>query len=178
MKIAYIGWGSLVWDPRDLPVRRKWFSDGPLLPIEFARKSKDDRITLVIAPGSAPVRTLWAIASVPNVEHAAIALAKREGIPELSRARSIGIWQQGDSPENQTSRQIGEWATQNSLDAAVWTVLPVTLNSVDEVISHLSSLSHEKRQNAEIYVRRAPTQIDTDYRRRLTVEFGWITIDE
>ena len=48
MKIAILGWGSLVWNPRNLSIiNSAWHPDGVLLPIEFARISRDGRLTLV-----------------------------------------------------------------------------------------------------------------------------------
>lgn len=48
MKIAIIGWGSLVWDPGDLPREGTWQEGGPRLPIEFSRISRDARLSIVI----------------------------------------------------------------------------------------------------------------------------------
>jgi len=45
-KIIVLGWGSLIWDPRELKIKNsEWQKDGPNLPIEFARISQDGRLT-------------------------------------------------------------------------------------------------------------------------------------
>jgi hypothetical protein len=178
--IACLGWGSLIWDPRALPIRRPWFTDGPLLPIEFARQSKDNRITLVIVPTNlaevACVRTLWALMVTPSLDIAREKLAKREGADE------IGCW-----PDNVLPKELAEtvevWAGEKGLDAVVWTALPPRFDKkdgrmpgVDEVLQHLRGLASEKWKRAEEYVRRTPVQIDTEYRRRIECELGWTPI--
>lgn len=45
--------------------------------------------------------------------------------------------------------------------------------SYEQVLAHIKSLNYEKRRAAEEYVRRAPAQIDTDYRRHLERDLGW-----
>ena len=41
-RVAILGWGSLLWKPETLHNQGKWRSDGPWLPIEFARTSNQD----------------------------------------------------------------------------------------------------------------------------------------
>ena len=48
MKIAVLTWGSLVWERRELQAASDFVADGPLLPIEFCRISRDGRLTLVL----------------------------------------------------------------------------------------------------------------------------------
>ena len=69
-RIACIGWGSLIWDPRSLPIEGMWSTDGPDLPIEFTRESSDGRMTLAITPDFAAVQTLWILMRVDTLADA------------------------------------------------------------------------------------------------------------
>ena len=175
MKIGCLGWGSLLWDSKGLPTRGVWFTDGPFLPIEFARQSKDDRITLVLVDGVSLVRSLWVLLSAVSMDDATKALAKREETPK----KHIGVWTPDSRKETGFQQLIGEWAQRMTLDAVVWTALPPRFKKEDrapaaqEVISHLSALSGDTRKRAEEYIRMAPRQIDTDYRRKIESVFHW-----
>ena len=176
--IACLGWGSLIWDPRNLPILRYWFDDGPLIPLEFARQSKDDRITLVISPDARPVRSLWTLMDSDCLEAAIKRLKRRE----RTTKDNIDSWSKGqDSPAE--IPKLSEWARTRNLDSVIWTALQPGLKgdgnrqpSVEDVLRHLRSLSGTTRDNAEQYIRRAPRQIDTAYRRRIEAELHWLPI--
>ncbi|MER8708942.1 hypothetical protein NKH49_25875 [Mesorhizobium sp. M1088] len=180
MTIACLGWGSLIWDPRELPIQRQWFDDGPFVKIEFARQSNDDRITLVIEETATPVRTLWAVMDATGVEIAKEALRQREGKPIKDH---IAHWQTGENTPAAIPR-IAEWAAAHGIDAVIWTALPARFAAkdnrtptIDEVLTHLHSLEGNKRDNAERYIRLAPPQID-NYRRKIEAELGWTQLDK
>lgn len=78
MKIIILGWGSLIWCPGGLRIKTRWHGDGPSLPIEFARISQDDRLTLVIQPGSAGQSTYWAVSEFTDLKEARQNLKTRE----------------------------------------------------------------------------------------------------
>ncbi len=180
--IACLGWGSLIWDPRELPIRRKWFEDGPLVPVEFSRQSRDGRLTLVVFKDATPIRVLWALMSKSDLDWAQDALGKREGIPQKRRKDLIGTWS-----VNQTSPHsilgLSEWAGCRGITGVVWTALEPCFNnenrtpSADEVVTYLCKLEGPTRNLAERYVRCTPRQVDTPYRRRIEASLGWTPWD-
>lgn len=174
--IACLGWGSLVWDPRELPIHRQWFADGPFVQVEFARQSDDGRITLVLEFSALPVRSLWAMMDATEVGGAKEALGKREGVTNQSH---IGIWSRGENAPRLISG-LPQWAASNEVESVVWTALPSKFNgeegrtpTCEEVVRYLGGLRGTVRDAAERYIRRAPRQIDTDYRRQIEAALQW-----
>jgi hypothetical protein len=183
--IACLGWGSLVWDTRELPIRRVWFKDGPLVPVEFLRESKDGRVTLVIDEGGQPVRVLWAVMDTADIKEARCALGAREGIPEKNWSKHVGAWQASDGVPPATLSTLGQWAQSCGLDGVVWTALPPKFDgrdgyraTADELLTYLAGLEGRKREVAEEYVRNAPAQIDTAYRRRFETALHWRSTED
>lgn len=181
MVIACLGWGSLVWNPRSLPIQGGWHSDGPQLPIEFARHSSRDRITLVIVPAMRCVQTLWARLSVGTVWEARKVLAECEGIRSQDIENYIGFWSQNEGSNGQCAEEIGHWAMDKQLGAVVWTALPPRFTgqdgrvpTEDEVIEFLRTIGSTPGTEAEKYIRKAPRQIATQYRQRIESELGWL----
>jgi|SRR6185312_15092784 len=178
LKIACLGWGSLVWAPRELPIRREWFKDGPFAPVEFTRQSSDGRMTLVIDPTATPIKLLWAHMLPVDLSAAKVALRSREGITAANWLSRIGSWQHGD-PAPDHIPELPAWADANGLDAVVWTALGPRFGKTDKspsaekVIEYLRGLRGLIRESAKQYIESAPRQIDTDYRRQIKAALGW-----
>ena len=163
-----------------MPIRRYWFDDGPLVPVEFARQSNDGRITLVMEPCARPVRVLWALMDSENLDDACEALRKREGISADNMRRHVGRWPPGTTAP---VPGIEQWARARDLDAVIWTALPPRFGGVqrtpceEEVIAYLQGLRGTELDAAERYIRRAPRQIDTAYRRAVEAALRWVPLD-
>jgi hypothetical protein len=182
--IACIGWGSLIWDARDLDVDGVWRADGPMLPVEFARQSSNGRITLVLGRDFTPVPALWSVFNTRDLAEARESLRVREGIPRSRAAESIAQWSRGENPVFEPESTVSAWAAGKNLEAAVWTSLPPKFGGIDgrvptenEVLAYLGTLEGQALTDAEEYVRCAPTQITTAYRRAIEKALGWTPID-
>lgn len=174
MSIACLGWGSLIRDPRTLPVALPWNEDGPYLRIEFARESKKSGVSLVLESGAQPVQTLWALLKVSSLPEARVALRQRE----CPKDQCIGYWSTGDRTAGEVSSIVGSWAAEHGLDGVVWTALPPKWNGQNGVVPTIEQVLELLRQwgagsRAERYVRTAPSQVRTAYRARIEAELGW-----
>ena len=178
-RFACLGWGSLIWEPGDLPISHEWREDGPKLPLEFARKSTDGRITLVVCMQGTVCPTLWTTLASTTLDEARDSLAKREGLPSNKNA---AFWTNSEASDHHGAELFGAWAKKFGFAGVVWTGLPpkspVTNKSndhpsIEDVISHLSGLKDHSAIRAEEYVCRAPIQINTEYRSSIVKQLGW-----
>lgn len=188
MKIAILGWGSLVWNPLNLNYNKEhnWNPEGPCLPIEFSRISANGRLTLVIDKKAALVKTLFSISNYSELDIAILDLAVREGCSK----EKIGSCRKVDkdcifNPDNFLfKKEIEKWLILNpELDAVIWTNLSVKFKDVidleynsENVIKYLETLPKESQVLAEEYIRKAPCQIHTKMRDIIEKTFNWSKI--
>ncbi|WP_243079636.1 hypothetical protein [Pantoea sp. MQR6] len=175
MKIACLGWGSLIWKPGQLPVEGSWYADGPEVPVEFARVSDGGEVATALCLNAGPVQVFWALLATASLDTACKALREREGIPE-QRVDGAGIM----LTSHTATGPLETWARSKNIDALIWTALPARTDStegrvpgVEEVINYLQQLEGEKRDHARRYIDQVPRQINTAYRRAIADALGW-----
>lgn len=181
MKIAVLGWGSLIWDRRNLRIAGGWFEDGPCLPIEFARVSKDGRLTLVLFPHVEKGQVLWAYMDTDDLEEAIKNLKERE----CTKRERIGFVEIASERTRfnvvpDVVSDIKEWLNEKSIDAVIWTDLCPNFEKEtgaefieDEVVKYLENLQPHAKRKAEKYIRKAPPQIRTKMREIIEESLGW-----
>ena len=176
MNIVFLGWGSLIWDPRDLPHYGPWKMGGPLLPIEFSRVSGDGRLTLVIDPTGRQVPTRFALSPRADISDAVEDLRKREGTIRKHIGFIIAATDKSSRQEfpNQVdiNKILKDWCLSQQIEGCVWTALHSNFReelgvdfSPDEAVAYLERLGKSTRENALRYIRNAPTEVDTPLRR-------------
>jgi hypothetical protein len=111
------------------------------------------------------------------------ALRLREDISQARADHDVCSWSVGNEPPD-LIRELPQWATGRGLEAVVWTGLGPrfgdragSVPTAEQVVEHLASLQGTVRDNAERYVRRAPRQVDTPYRRKIEAALHWTPLD-
>lgn len=175
MKVACLGWGSLVWKPDLLPVIGEWYEDGPEVPIEFSRVGDGGELATAICVNAPLSTVLWALLDVASVGEACAALQDREKIPP-NRVDGVGSFIRHEFDTG----PLGKWAVAREIDAVIWTALPPRIYGIEgrvasagEAIEYLAGLTGDVRDHARDYVQQMPQQIDTPYRRAIIQFLGW-----
>jgi AbiV family abortive infection protein len=169
-----LGWGSLIWDPQELHIG-DWHEDGPRLPVEFARESGRNRMTLVVLENGSESQVLWAEVAANYLDEAIDELMGREGCDRMA----IGRWPNDSDRKYSHEDAIGAWATEKGFAGVVWTALKAGFTkergpvpSQEEVLAYLAKLKGEALAPAKEYIEKAPAQIVTAYRPALEKALG------
>ena len=172
MKIAILGWGSLLWDGQiDFDKQhRDWLFDGPELKLEFSRisTSRKGALTLVIDPyNGALCRVAYAFSKRLDPADAICDLRSRE----KTTLSKIGFYfcdgSQKQSRNSEAFNTISSWAVQHAIDVVIWTDLESNFKikfSVESAIQHINNLDVEGKAKAAEYVWRAPNFVKTPLR--------------
>lgn len=163
MKIGILGYGSLIWSPRNLAVKGDWNNEGIHLPVEFSRIAANGRVVLTLTPEAELQKTLWIKSKFSDLIDAIDNLASREGC----HASGIGII---DKNNVATKDFLGK----NNLDCLIYANLERNFESVtgknlchESVRHYLSRLDENTYAIAREYIENAPPQINTLIRRSL-----------
>ncbi|MET3020781.1 hypothetical protein [Flavobacterium hydatis] len=177
MKIAIIAWGSLIWNPETLKYDKEfgWSGSGPFLPVEFARISKNGRLTLVITENGTLVQTFYAISNYADLNSAVGNLKYREG----TTSKNIGYFNKRSNTFYPTDFQyvenISQWVANLDVDAVIWTNLPENWQDVtDDRIRYLNKLTDEKKDSAKTYIAKTPKQIATRLKLEIVEKLQWL----
>lgn len=179
MRIAIVGWGHLVWDPRNLDHTREWQADGPLLPVEFARFASGPRLLPVLVEGAPLQPTLWTLSRKSSVLAAAADLVIRDQV----WTQDVAHWTRAEAMGQDSGVEaiIGPWVLSRGLDGAVWRAAGPNLPDLspgiagDEAkLDYLRELVARGRESLarETFVR-TPAQIRTPFRELVRRELGW-----
>jgi hypothetical protein len=182
MKIAILGWGSLIWDPCGLPREGTWQTGGPELPIEFSRISSDGRLTLVIDPKNGTVvPTRFVVSPRADLDDAICDLRARE----RTVSKCIGYVDLIRGTHRCTVRPqvcdtIQNWARAHRFEGIVWTDLPCNFGvemdcdfSLERAVAYLKGLPKNVAKQARKYINSAPEEVDTPLRRAFRRD-GWL----
>jgi len=177
LRISVLGWGSIVWDRRDLAIAANFEPTGPRLPVEFCRVSRDGRLTLVIDEAlGVPCITYSAVSAFDNLVGAIENLRDREN---MTNVRGVGFTIPSCDKQSvraaerhaQTVKTISAWTNAKGFDAAIWTALESNFVkkanapfSVEAVIRYLEKRDAKTFDATLTYVRRAPPEVQTPVR--------------
>tara|TARA_R100001591_G_scaffold118550_1_gene142047 strand:- start:6650 stop:7225 length:576 start_codon:yes stop_codon:yes gene_type:complete len=181
LKIAILGWGSLLWDkrPEFNEQHGDWQFDGPSLKIEFSRVShtRGGALTLVLdSKDGASCQVAYAFSKRNNPDDAICDVRSREGTTLKNVGFCFADNSRQQSRDEDVLKTIQEWASKKEIDVVIWTDLESNFQtkskckkpfSVEVALCHIQSLDSEGKAKAAEYVWRTPTFVETSLRKAL-----------
>ena len=181
-KIAILGWGSLLWDESQSEFAERhdeWRLDGPVLRLEFSRKSASrlNALTLVIDPlHGQECQVAYTMSKRASPEGAIADLRSREKTKEENIGCIIADGSRRQGRHSKSIDVISQWAKEKGFDVVLWTDLPGSFDDVTKdgfakaALNHVQRLSPQGKAMAAEYVWRAPDFIVTQLRTILQAE--------
>jgi hypothetical protein len=189
-KIAVIGWGSLIWNPgvgaEKLNIDGLWRCDGPKLPVQFARISGGDRLTLVLLDEADPMTTYWAIHESSDPSKAKSNLGRREGNTKNPENVVDEVLSDGKA-KTKNMETIQVWLKEKKIERAIWTNFSCNFEekleekkySEDKAAEYLHGLAKNNNIDcARTYITRTPPQSRNKFFKRVITEFNWTPEDD
>jgi hypothetical protein len=186
MRIAIIGWGSLLWDLENLAphVVGGWSSGGgPRLPLEFSRVSPKRKLGLVVVID--PVHgvacpTSYIASARSSLDDAVNDLAARERAPTERIGHAHLETGHINSSNLHLNKTLTTWLGDAQFDGCAWTDLPMNFNdhssaefSIDSALVYLKSLNPSSLEEAKRYIENAPGETVTPLRTALAENVWW-----
>ena len=179
-RIAIIGWGSLVWAPGDLAIEYPFQPTDLCLNLEFARRSSDGRLTLVLDPAIGVSCQVHATRyEGDNLNKAIRSLRMRERVQAKEWIGYVNLKSGARRAEAfdfdpASVLEIEAWGRRHNWDAVIWTALRSNFPSPftpDAAIRHLEALWPHELHKALDYVRNTPPQVKTPVRSAVEARF-------
>lgn len=135
MKIAYLAWGSLLWDYSLLKLKSQWLESSLQLPLNFSRISDKGkgRLTLVIDNETGKLNSIFiSLTKITNLNKAINQLKQRE----KTKKSNIGYVNSSDNSfrsnilNKEQIQKIFELSIRNNLDAIIWTDIPPNFKEI------------------------------------------------
>lgn len=181
-KIAILGWGSLLWEKSQKEFddwHEDWRFDGPVLNLEFSRKSASrlNALTLVIDPiHGQQCQVAYAISKRATPEEAIADLRTREKTTNGNIGYTFADGSRRQGRDANSIDVIFQWAKDKSVDFVLWTDLPGSFDDVakhdflNAAVNHVQLLPPAGKAKAAEYVWCAPDFVVTPLRETLQAE--------
>ncbi|MCH8942714.1 MAG: hypothetical protein IIA48_09805 [Bacteroidetes bacterium] len=184
MKIAILGWGSLLWDksPEFDKHHEDWQFDGPSLKIEFSRVSgtRNNALTLVLdTKNGKECQVAYALSKRKSPDDAICDVRSREG----TTLNNVGFYFTDKSRKHAKKKEvlniIQNWASEKKIDVIIWTDLesnfqkkskPKKPFSIEAALCHIQTLDNEGKAKAAEYVWLSPKFVETPLREALQAQ--------